>query len=388
MDFAESNRVRMYGDFNDESLSAAQESSFAIRNTGIPSLIFDSYNYIHLPADPDNGVNGGTQGVGLSSDFEFSILHVSQDTLILKGNLRSNDLKLVQISSGDRTAVEGQGFLTTVNNVKNYFAAKLNNYILVNVNGQERKVGISYGHSTRQLAYSYFDESSGDVSSSTATFNYSVNGLEVLSDDLKFGDVVFSGARFKADGTMYLVDAAGKEYTLQQNAVPLIPFHIMFGFGKTYPVLRIPGEVLPANVTSDWSSVYMDMVDRFNGTGRTIAFTEVILASPTTGFVVIRYAAASAFTAVAKFTYAVDDQQVMTISSWDSSAGVANSNWTSRNTQVGAFATWFQNHGPFKLDWVSGSDALLGGLYSTQNPTNFLYGILRETPEIAVQQYL
>lgn len=387
MEFDGSNRVRMYGDFTDESMTDARESTFALRNTGIPSLIFDTYNYIHIPADPNNAHNGGVQGVGLSTDFEFSILDVSTDTLVMLGNLRSNGLLLVRATAEERAAVEAEGLLNRVHGIRDFFTNNLNNYVTLNAGGQERKVGINYSHSTRQLAYAVY-EPDGTVSTGSTTFHYSVNGMEVWSDQLNYEGVEFTAARFRANGAMYLVDATGTEHDVHQNPNPLLPLGAMFGHGQPYPVMRIQGETLPANVQSEWNSVYQGMVSRFNGTGRTISFVEITLASENTGFVVIRYAAASAFSAIARFSYSVDDDHVMTITGWDSSAGVANSNWTTRGTQVGDFATWFQNQGPFKLDWVPGGDALLGGLFPVNNPANFLHGVLTEEPEIAVQQYL
>lgn len=387
MDFDESNRVRMYSDFTEEGMREARESSFAMRNTGVPSLIFDSYNYIHLPADPDHTINGGVQGTGLSTDFEFSVFHVTTDSLVLTGNLRNNALLMVRATAEERAAVENGGLLDRVHQIRDFFANNLNNYVTVMVEGQERKVGVSYSHTTRQLAYSVY-ESDGQVSSASATFHYSVNGIEVWLDDLDYHGVVFRGARFRSNGSLYLFDAKGQEYNVQQHPTPLIPFGVMFGHGKTYPVMRIQGETLPSGVVSDWNNIYHDMVVRFNGTGRTISFVEITLASANTGFVVIRYAAASAFSAVAKFNYTVDENYIMTITGWDSSAGVANTNWTSRIPQIGAFETWFQNQGPFKLDWVVGGDASLGGLYPVGNPNNFLHGVVTESPEIAVQQYL
>jgi len=76
--FNDQNRVVMYSDFNKESAVTSKESSYRVKALQVPSLVFDTYSYLHILADPDRGVNGGDYGSGLQSDFEFSF---SPDTL-------------------------------------------------------------------------------------------------------------------------------------------------------------------------------------------------------------------------------------------------------------------------------------------------------------------
>jgi hypothetical protein len=55
-----------------------------------PSLIFDTYSYLHLLADPDPNVNGGRVGAGLSSDFEFYVDSTVADTMKLVGRFNGS----------------------------------------------------------------------------------------------------------------------------------------------------------------------------------------------------------------------------------------------------------------------------------------------------------
>ena len=93
--FDEKNRVTMYSDFSDETAAKSKESSYRLKAVQTPVLIFDTYSYLHILSDPDEGVNGGERGDGLLSDFEFSIFpdSVKTESITLVG--RKNNSRLV-----------------------------------------------------------------------------------------------------------------------------------------------------------------------------------------------------------------------------------------------------------------------------------------------------
>jgi hypothetical protein len=51
--FNESNRVFMYADINLETATTAKESSYRLKALQTPALIFDTYSYLHILADPN-----------------------------------------------------------------------------------------------------------------------------------------------------------------------------------------------------------------------------------------------------------------------------------------------------------------------------------------------
>src|SRR5438128_3606289 len=57
--FNESNRVTMFADINLETATTPKESSYRLKALQTPALIFDTYSYLHILADPDGSVNGG-----------------------------------------------------------------------------------------------------------------------------------------------------------------------------------------------------------------------------------------------------------------------------------------------------------------------------------------
>lgn len=107
--FDANNRVIMYADRKEAQATTPKESSYRLRATQVPSLYFDTYSYLHELADPDPLKSGGNVGEGQLSDFEFSILSASVDTIRLKGNLNESELILVRA-----TADQGDDYIGKV----------------------------------------------------------------------------------------------------------------------------------------------------------------------------------------------------------------------------------------------------------------------------------
>lgn len=369
MQFKEHNRVIMYSDFTDVAMTEPKESSYSIRNTGMPSLIFDTYSYIHLPADPNSSTSGGATGVGLSSDFEYAVIKVTDDSIILRGNLKNCDLTLVKINSAELALVKEGKIATQIDEVVRFFNEKQNNYVEVS----EGKLGVNLTHGSRQISYQIL-KSDGSVSSFSGTFFYSVNGLQLR--DFVFGNIHFVEAKMR-DGKLYLIDKSGKEYEMLQNRNPLTPLAASFKYGDTYKMIHIEGQTLPAGVNSGWNKIYNDLVGRFNkSSGRVILYMDFVLQNSTKARVIIRYQAAnngSQFTADAEYDYVIDGD-VITLSNYVPS--ISNSNWNTRVNEIGEIVDYFKNRS-FKIDWAEGTGQdVLGGLYPVDKPTDFYFGIL------------
>ncbi|SFE06478.1 protein of unknown function [Chitinophaga sp. CF118] len=97
--FDTANRVQMFSDFDSLSAVTVKESSYRLKALQQPSLLFDTYSYIHVLCDPDASNNGGTYGVGLYSDFEFAIDGIYGDTIKLTGRLHGSKAVLVKATS-------------------------------------------------------------------------------------------------------------------------------------------------------------------------------------------------------------------------------------------------------------------------------------------------
>jgi hypothetical protein len=94
----------MFSDFDAATSVELKESSYRLKALQQPALLFDTYSYIHLLCDPDGSVNGGAYGLGLSSDFEFSLDGITGDSMLLTGRLHNSKAYMVKATQQEQEA--------------------------------------------------------------------------------------------------------------------------------------------------------------------------------------------------------------------------------------------------------------------------------------------
>ncbi|HRO46801.1 DUF4302 domain-containing protein [Agriterribacter sp.] len=124
--FNNENRVFMFSDFDTITSKYQKESSYRLKALQQPTLIFDTYSYLHLLSDPDATVNGGAYGSGLISDFEFSLDTLYADSIILTGKMNNTKLRLEKASQQELNEWQNGEWanavsFTNVTKIKNYF---------------------------------------------------------------------------------------------------------------------------------------------------------------------------------------------------------------------------------------------------------------------------
>ncbi|HZF64227.1 MAG TPA: DUF4302 domain-containing protein, partial [Chitinophagaceae bacterium] len=109
--FTDNNRVTMVSDFTFPMALTPKESGYRLRAAQRPSLIFDTYSYIHGAADPDPDVSFSPTsqgGYGWGTDFDFSFTEVTpKDTIKLQGNYNGSDAVLIKATQAEMTAAFG-----------------------------------------------------------------------------------------------------------------------------------------------------------------------------------------------------------------------------------------------------------------------------------------
>jgi hypothetical protein len=130
MQFDTSNRVTMYSDWDTVTARTPRSSSYRIQAVQRPSLIFDTYSYIHLPCDPDPNISKSPFGAGFGwgTDFEFSFADSAAatslgDTIHLLGNLNSAPAIMFKATQAQQTAYLNGTFANDIvlGKIQNYF---------------------------------------------------------------------------------------------------------------------------------------------------------------------------------------------------------------------------------------------------------------------------
>jgi hypothetical protein len=172
--FNENNRVFMNCDFDTTTAGVQKESSFRLKSLQQPCLIFDTYSYIHMLADPDAGVNGGFYGGGLLSDFEFSIDTCTADSILLTGRFNGSKAIMRKASAQDRAAWENKLVRNNISGFQNL--GKIHHYFKrLTYNGTEYEIQIN---TIFKMAIITWKDASGTVHTVTTPYYFSVAGVQ------------------------------------------------------------------------------------------------------------------------------------------------------------------------------------------------------------------
>ncbi len=175
--FDENNRVKSGFSVFESYAKDLIESSYRISVDQLISLNFDTYSYIHYLADPDPYINGGNPGEGLISDFEFSFLKVTTDSIFLRGNHNESELILIRANEN-----QTDNFLMDVfrNQIKvGAFNSMKGYYNTLKVNGQSYSIAINT--STNTVGFYY--EQDGLLKNHNSYFVFTDKGI-LLKDPL------------------------------------------------------------------------------------------------------------------------------------------------------------------------------------------------------------
>lgn len=172
--FTDNDRVQMYSDINATTAAEAMNSSYRLQALQRPALLFDTYSYLHMLADPDAEKSGGDWGEGQYSDFEFSFESASADTIILSGNYNNSRLVLIRATEDASTNYIGRIAATAAafENIANFTTY----FKRLTLGSQAYDISVHIP--SRQITFSYYE---GDFARSfTTTYYYTENGLVLL----------------------------------------------------------------------------------------------------------------------------------------------------------------------------------------------------------------
>lgn len=371
--FSADGKVKMLSDFNATTATTLQESTYRLKALQRPTLIFDTYNYIHLAADPDASLNGGTSATGLSSDFEFAFASVAGDSIKMEGTFNSNKMVMIKLSAEESKLILDGGLKTMNNANAAYLSANKYPYLQFS-DGTKGAVLIDPNAKTIKLNYLDNKETS---QLQTATYAYGINKI-TLSTYLSYGNVRFNELMYDAAEKIYYIGTGSSRINVQNSATPIIPLRTLFApGGKDYSQMDYNPDNVQVNLSSDFNSKYSAAktgLAAVGNAGRVLESVRVIINTDNTMSLRFYYhnTANSKFQANMTYSYTRDASGTYSFVylASDGNATVVGAGLTS-------LKDYFSNN-TFKVDWVSnpGGGAPYGGFYTTANPASFFYGTL------------
>lgn len=203
--FDNANRVQMVSDFDSASSVTLKQSSYRLKALQQPSIIFDTYSYLHVLSDPDPDVNNGTWGAGLRSDFEFFFNDSSvADTIKLTGRVNGSKATLIKATQQEEEAYTTGEF--NINLFQNIFYRILQYFKQFTVGGQSYDLNINLN--SRTAIITWIDDQ-GNPNSFTTKIYFGINGIEFIQPFLAgstlvtgFYDPVWSNATQTINGNV------------------------------------------------------------------------------------------------------------------------------------------------------------------------------------------
>jgi hypothetical protein len=217
--FDDKNRVVMYSDFSNEAAAVSKESSYRLKAMQTPTLIFDTYSYLHVLADPDPDVNEGDVGQGLGTDFEFSIFpdSVKTDVISLVGRKNQSRLVLTK-ATPEQSAAYLKGDLAKgllFNNIEKYQTY----FKRVTLGGVTYE--ITADPVTRTMKLTWLEGSTPRTF--TTNYYYASTGVAFVSPLINGAQTIsgFSNITWNANTLQVGLSAAGSTAIVQSAAKPL-----------------------------------------------------------------------------------------------------------------------------------------------------------------------
>eukprot|EP01132_Coremiostelium_polycephalum_P013706 gene13706-16681_t len=215
MKFGTNDRVNMLSDINATTSSTSFESTYRLRAQQAPSLLFDTYSYIHLLTDPDPSSNGGAAGAGYNSDFEFYFDKIAGDTIRLVGNKLGSKLVLVKAAS----ATDYTNFTTGTLDVLNKLGRLKTYFKRTTIGGVDCEVKIN--SATRALTFSYLN----GANMTSVTSGFYVDGTTIVFlSPLTIGTAKVTDIKavtFDAATTTFSGTINGSAFQLKEAITPL-----------------------------------------------------------------------------------------------------------------------------------------------------------------------
>ena len=258
-EFKEANRVSMMSDIDATTASVAKESSYRLKWMQQPSLLFDTYNYIHRLADPMPDAQGGSAGVGgeagqgLISDFEFGLTsdavralkdNPSVDTLSTIGRYNSIPVSFRRASSVEAAFWKSGGIKKEMNDISAYVQGVKFLYAILD-DGSKLQFNFDFVNKTLQL----INGADNSVSTGSTSFVFGVDILTLKNPVNINGNLV---TQFTWENQHLFVIISGKKVELQSSGVPVVPIILLFG--NSFNEIIVPN----ATTYPGWSNDFIN----------------------------------------------------------------------------------------------------------------------------------
>jgi hypothetical protein len=256
--FPDSNRTVMVGDFNTVTADEPKESSWHLKATQRPSLVFDTYSYIHIAADPDETVSfSPTQqgGYGWGSDYDFSFTDAEPgDTLFLEGNFNHSEALMVKATQEEIDAAFNKQLKHIVEITNNL--PKTTSFLYFNASDNS-KIGITFNNFLFRINFVYLN--SGQLQTISVPFSHTTYGVH-FKTPVTVGGYTFQDLYWDDTVDRYYINNGSTRVDINNSTTPLIPMNQVLG--NYVLTISVPDDSTLPGQSATFAAVYDDI--KFN----------------------------------------------------------------------------------------------------------------------------
>lgn len=253
--FNKENRVQMLSDievYDDRYANSAvnkQESSYTVKALQNIVLSFDTYNYLHILTDPEGKVNGGKNGVGLTSDFEFVFLGEKNGMYNLKGRYNKVQAMLMPCSPEEYTALNNGGLKSTQDKLDKLRSGM--KFPAIEYKG----VKANFDFSPRNVVVEYINENDENTELKSGAY---IDFKSALGNNLTgninlFEPLDYKGGKITSvicEGDQLFAFINNEKIPVFDNKKSVLPLRL--GYGKDFAFLRVDPARMEGTLTDPY----------------------------------------------------------------------------------------------------------------------------------------
>jgi len=370
--FSNTNRVTMVSDFTTAIAATPKESGYRLKALQRPSIIFDTYTYMHIPADPDPNVSFSPSGPGKGwgTDFNFSFVETRiSDTFRLKGNFNKSEAVLIKATQAEMDAAFSRGRLRDIMNVT-FDYPNVNPFLYLQAS-TNLKAGVGFDFNNVIITFSYVE--GGNLINKSIAFSFTTNGI-YLQSPVTIGNYTFQEMFWDDARKIYYIMSGTTRINLANNPTPIVTLSLTNIIGVQYTTITVPPNtqlpnqsplfvarhnLVKSGVMTPYGLTLDDMDFVFNNAAKTMMVNTYVYQGP-----------AGPFLCQYSYTYTVDG------------SGYYKFTKTGQNGNAALIVNNMNNilsfieTDQFKLDGFSTSFSFLGQFTSRQNPAFYFTGYL------------
>lgn len=370
-EFADDGTVTMVSDFSDSTAENVMTGTYLMKALQRPTLSFDTYSYLHILADPTGSVNGGTDGSGLYSDFEFARTDTHGDTLEVEGIQRYTEMMMVASTASRRSAFLSGSILDSRTWATDYLAAHAFSYFDL---GGDAFTAVGYNMTTKMASVIY--ASGSDIETLTVPFTFSSDGL-LFSQAVTTPDLSFQELLWDDTNDTYYITQGGSTLSMESSTTPraftTVTPTLANALGSAYTrILIVPDAI--NGMSDDFLTLYNDASETLEDTyGLYLGYIDITVGA--TGVAVMNYLMTDGSQSYScYFQYNISNSSsTVTFGTAVDSYGYASA----IEDYITDLQAYFESN-TFTVSYLADANlgALMAGMYPQDSPDVFCYGVL------------